>query len=686
MRRTAILALALAAACTGATDETHPGKRPHQANADLDWRDQVIYQIMVDRFADGDPNNNINVEPSVPGRYHGGDWQGVIDHLDYLEDLGVTALWISPVVKNTEEDAGFASYHGYWTQDFLRPNAHFGDINKLRELVDKAHERGMLVILDVVTNHVGQLFFYDINGNGQPDDTLFGGGLSHTCVQICNNPGRASECTADERTYCDKGKDYLERIIEWDPEYDPRGIQGWSSLGFSGPADIRFPDWPDKNRTPPPRPPAWFGWPDDKPWFDDPSWYHRNGRVYTWWHEGDYSREFIREQETRGDFPGGLKDLDTDHPDVQEALARSFEYWIEVADFDGFRIDTVKHIDQPELDLNVRAFWGMFADRMRAKAKQLGKQNFFIFGEAFDGNDGLIGAYTFPGQDAQGAFGRLDSVFYFSQYYRGINPVFKQGAPTHNLECLYNSRVGKNPGDTFCSANGYAAGPTFYGQPVASAEGGVAARRSPAAGQLPRQPRSAAVPVLRRRVDRDRRHAPGRAVLQLHVGRDPVPVLRHRAGPRRWGRPEEPRGHEPRQPGARLRAVRDRSPAVHLRAGPHRDAQGARGAAARDRRREVVDLGRGRPARRRHLRVRAGRAGGDRAGGAQHVGADQRDLRRGERRRRVHADQLPGRHGAPRRVTERRRRDVHGGGQRDDRRHRAGAHRPCAGAVSPARR
>ncbi|MCE9571846.1 MAG: alpha-amylase [Deltaproteobacteria bacterium] len=474
MRRTAILALALAAACTGATDDTHPGKLPHQSNADLDWRDQVIYQIMVDRFADGDPNNNINVEPSVPGRYHGGDWQGVIDHLDYLEELGVTALWISPVVKNTEEDAGFASYHGYWTQDFLRPNAHFGDIAKLRELVDKAHERGMVVILDVVTNHVGQLFFYDINGNGQPDDTVSGGGLSHTCVQVCSNPERASECTADEQTYCSKGKDYLERIIEWDPEYDPRGIQGWSSLGFSGPADIRFPDWPDKNRTPPPRPPAWFGWPDDKAWFDDPSWYHRNGRVYTWWHEGDYSREFVREQETRGDFPGGLKDLDTDNPDVQEALARSFEYWIEVADFDGFRIDTVKHIDRPELDLNVRGFWGMFADRMRAKAKSLGKQNFFIFGEAFDGNDALIGAYTFPGQDAKGAFGRLDSVFYFSQYYRGINPVFKKGAPTHNLECLYNSRTGTNPTDAFCQGNGFPAGPDFYGAPIAaSADGGV---------------------------------------------------------------------------------------------------------------------------------------------------------------------------------------------------------------------
>jgi len=478
--RTLVTTLALAAAasalgaCTAASDLTHPGDLPHQANVGLDWRDQMIYQIVVDRFANGDPNNDFNVEPSVPGRYHGGDWQGIIDHLDYLQDLGVTTLWISPVVKNTEEDAGFASYHGYWTYDFLRPNAHFGDLSKLRELVDDAHQRGMLVILDVVTNHVGQLFYYDINGNGQPDDTISGGGLSHTCVQICLNPARASECTADEQTYCQKGKDYLERIIEWDPEYDPRGVQGWSSLGFSGPADIRFPNWPEKNRTKPPRPPEWFGWPADKPWFDDPSWYHRRGRVYTWWHEGDYSRDFIREQETTGDFPGGLKDLDTDNPDVQDALSRAFAYWIEVADFDGFRIDTVKHIDRPEVDPNIRGFWGVFLDRMRAEAKTLGKQNFFIFGEAFDGNDQLIGSYTFPGRDTQGAFGRFDSVFYFSQYYRGIVPVFKRGAVTKNLECLYDSRTGTNPADAFCQANGYPAGPTYYNQPqAASADGGI---------------------------------------------------------------------------------------------------------------------------------------------------------------------------------------------------------------------
>ena len=123
-------ALLTLAACGAASSEDHPTDLPHQANADVDWREQVIYQIMVDRFADGDVDNDYNVEPSVPGRYHGGDWQGIIDRLDYLEALGVTALWISPVVKNVEDDAGFHSYHGYWTQDFLRPNAHFGDLTK----------------------------------------------------------------------------------------------------------------------------------------------------------------------------------------------------------------------------------------------------------------------------------------------------------------------------------------------------------------------------------------------------------------------------------------------------------------------------------------------------------------------------------------------------------------------------
>jgi glycosidase len=251
-------------------------------------------------------------------------------------------------------------------------------------------------------------------------------------------------------------------------------VQGWTSLGFSGPADVLFTDWPDQNRTPPPRPPDWFGWPADKSWFDDPSWYHRRGRVYVWWHEQNYSNDFVREQETKGDFPGGLKDLDTDNPDVKDALIRVFQYWIEVADFDGFRIDTVKHIDRPEVNRNVRGFWGDFTDAMRQKAKDVGKQNFLIFGEGFDGNDELIGSYTWGGTDAQGAFGRFDSMFYFSQKYEGIDPVFANGQPTKNLECLYNSRTGRNPTDAWCMTNGYPQGPTFQGTPhAASSDGGV---------------------------------------------------------------------------------------------------------------------------------------------------------------------------------------------------------------------
>jgi alpha-amylase len=467
------LALGALAACGGASSIEHPWDREHRTNADLDWRDQVIYQILVDRFENGDPANDYNVEPTIPGRYQGGDWQGIIDRLDYLEELGVTALWISPVVQNTEEDGGFASYHGYWMQDPLRPNPHFGDLLKLRELVDKAHARDMLVILDVVTNHMGQMFYYDINGNGRPDEWISGGGTPHTCVQICNNPGRANECSEDERTYCRDASEQLHRIQEWDPDYDPRGVQGFTSLGFSGPSDIRFTDWPHVNRTPPMRPPEWFGWPDDKPWFDSPSWYHRKGRPYVWWHEGRYSHDFVREQETQGDFPGGLKALNTDHPDVQEALIRAFQYWIEVADFDGFRIDTVKHIDRPEVYPNRRGFWGPFTDRMRAHAARLGKRNFFMFGEAFDGNDTLIGSYTFGGIDEDGPFGRLDSVFYFSLKHQVIDPVFMDGAPTTLIECLYNARMGI-PQSEHCLERGFPEGPTHGTEPHASsAEGGV---------------------------------------------------------------------------------------------------------------------------------------------------------------------------------------------------------------------
>ncbi|MBK8012520.1 MAG: alpha-amylase [Deltaproteobacteria bacterium] len=488
-----VVSAASAASCAAPSVEEELIEGPRRTNKGLDWRDQVIYQIMVDRFHNGDPNNDYFVKPSALGGFHGGDWQGVIDKLDYLEELGVNTLWISPVIRNVDEDAGFYSYHGYWGQDFFRPNPNFGDLYKLRELVDKAHERDILVVLDIVTNHVGQLWYYDINGNGRHDEWLTGGANTHTCLQICRSDAAqcrdkglsfdqarqdyGCQCSADEHAFCANQAGYFERVLEADPEYDPRGVQGWTSLGFSGPSEIRFPYQPEVNRVPPPRPPKLIDWPEDRPWFDDPTWYNRRGRVYLWWHEGDYSyvegrQPFVREQETLGDFPGGLKDLNTDNPDVQDVLSKAFEFWIAVADFDGFRIDTLKHIDMPEIAPNKRGFWGEFTGRMRAQAKKLGKENFFMFGEAFDGNDNLLGIYTFPGEDERGKFGRVDSVFYFSQKYQIFEDVIKNGGATKKIECLYNSRTGKNADDQACRRMGSPVGPVYYDQPHASSEDG----------------------------------------------------------------------------------------------------------------------------------------------------------------------------------------------------------------------
>lgn len=174
-RRFAILLLAtlsLSCAHDALGDQAHVEVQTHVD----DWRDQIIYQLLVDRFANGDAHNDWRVDPTALARYQGGDWQGVIDQLDYLEALGVTALWISPVVLNVDTDAGIDGYHGYWAVDFTRVNPHFGDLATLRRLVDECHARGMLIILDIVTNHLGQVFYYDVNQNGQPDESTQGSG------------------------------------------------------------------------------------------------------------------------------------------------------------------------------------------------------------------------------------------------------------------------------------------------------------------------------------------------------------------------------------------------------------------------------------------------------------------------------------------------------------------------------
>lgn len=365
-----------------------------------DWRDETIYQLLVDRFADGDAGNNYRVNTAAPGKWHGGDWKGVEDKLDYIESLGVTTLWISPVVKNVDTDAGFDGYHGYWAQDLNEANPHFGDIPALRHLVDAAHQRKIKVILDIVTNHMGQVFYYDINKNGQPDENVSGSGPTSPVVHV----------------------------NEYDPDFDPRGIQSRTSLGESGPAPTIFVYDPKTNHLPPM--PAVFQTPEA---------YNRKGRTYNF----DDPDQLVH-----GDFPGGLKDVNTARCDVKEAMVDSYTRWVELTDLDGFRIDTVKHVE--------REFWRYFSQKVRQRLDAQGKKKFFMFGEAFDGRDQLCG--TFTKNDAPAAAelaqentcvkdgveitgDQLDGVFYFPQYFTAIRDVFQDAKGTQGISDLWDQRV-----------------------------------------------------------------------------------------------------------------------------------------------------------------------------------------------------------------------------------------------------
>jgi len=369
--RKRIISFGFLAAAIGASSSCAdiPGAE-HQAQLAThvdDWRDEVIYQLIVDRFADGDINNDYTVYPGALGKYQGGDWRGVEQHLDYLQDLGVTTLWISPLVKNVDSDADVDGYHGYWSEDLHRINVHFGDAADLRSLVNAAHLRGMKIVLDIVCNHMGQLFFYDQNLNGKPDEYISGTGSSSPVT----------------------------RINEFDPDWDPRGVQAFSSAGNAGRAPIIFLQMPEINRTPPT---ALDGGVD---LLGTPGAYHGFGRIL------DYNDPA---QRTLGDFPGGLKDVATELPEVRAYMIDAFSSWVEQFDFDGFRIDTVKHVEHE--------FWQQFTAGVRARIGPEGKHNFLMFGEAFDGDDALLGSYTVPGE--------LDSVFYFSQHYQVFHDVFAE--------------------------------------------------------------------------------------------------------------------------------------------------------------------------------------------------------------------------------------------------------------------
>ena len=159
----------------GSAQATSPRHRPSP-----DWRDQVIYFVMTDRFDDGDPSNNDQgageFKPGSNAHYSGGDFKGLQRRLAYIQGLGATALWITPPVANQWWDASaqYSGYHGYWAENFSTVDRHLGTLADYRALADALHGAGMYLVQDIVVNHTGN--YFKCQAQPQPGDASRGCG------------------------------------------------------------------------------------------------------------------------------------------------------------------------------------------------------------------------------------------------------------------------------------------------------------------------------------------------------------------------------------------------------------------------------------------------------------------------------------------------------------------------------
>ncbi len=312
-----------------------------------DLTDEVFYFVLPDRFHDADPTNNTGgieggrlqtgFDKADEGFFHGGDLTGLLDKIDYLEGMGVTAIWMAPVFKNQPvqgdgEGDTSAGYHGYWTLDYTQIDPHFGTNAELEQLIDEAHSRDIKVFFDIITNHTADVVKYQ---EGVYDY------ISKTAEPYRDAEGEAF----DDREYAGTGEF---------PELK---------------ADVSFPYTPVVPEGAPRKTPEWL---------NDPTLYHNRG-----------DSSFAGESSVYGDF-FGLDDLFTEHPDVVEGMIEIFKPWVDRG-VDGFRIDTMKHV-------NVE-FWQQWSPAIEQYAKEkAGNEDFFMFGEVFSANPELLSMFPTKGK------------------------------------------------------------------------------------------------------------------------------------------------------------------------------------------------------------------------------------------------------------------------------------------------
>lgn len=344
------------------------------------WEDQVLYFLMLDRFSDGNETgyrdiagNAVAAGTTPPfsfaddayqadravwaatgNQWLGGTLKGLESKIGYLKRLGVTAIWISPVFKQVESDKH--SYHGYGIQNFLDVDPHFGTRQDLIDLVNTAHAHGIRVILDIILNHAGDVFGYQHNPDRYPAKD-------------------------------DQGNNYM------DPRWDnaPYPVAGWRNA--YGEANIPFAAID----------PITHGnaWPSDAVWpteLQAAATFTAKGRINSWDYDPEYYEgDFV----TLKDIHHGAHDLDATrqrvvdnfHPSpALNALCESYQFWIALTDIDGFRIDTVKHMEPGATRY--------FVAVIKEFAQTLRKENFFLVGEITGGRDNAWKTLELTGLDA----------------------------------------------------------------------------------------------------------------------------------------------------------------------------------------------------------------------------------------------------------------------------------------------
>ncbi|MGP4010987.1 pullulanase-type alpha-1,6-glucosidase [Streptomyces sp. 4N124] len=345
-----------------------------KAAARHDLTREQFYFVLPDRFANGDTGNDqggltgsrlsTGYDPTDKGFYQGGDLKGLTKKLDYIKGLGTTSLWMAPIFKNrpvqgTGSNAS-AGYHGYWITDFTQVDPHFGTNKDLETLISKAHAKGMKVFFDVITNHTADVVDYEEKSYDY---------LSKGAFPYLTKDGEPF----DDADYADGTKDF--------PSVDKDSFP-------------RTPQAAKNTKVP--------------SWLNDPTMYHNRG-----------DSTFAGESSTYGDF-SGLDDLWTERPEVVSGMEKIYQRWVRDFDIDGFRIDTVKHVNTE--------FWTQWATALDSYAAKQGRDDFFMFGEVYSADTDITSPYVTQG--------RLDSTLDFP-FQEAARQYASQGGSAQKLASVF---------------------------------------------------------------------------------------------------------------------------------------------------------------------------------------------------------------------------------------------------------